>query len=241
MARAALLSLCSLLLPAAGAAAGDAVATWLAWIERSEALIERVHGYTVVFHKKELLGNSRFTDESLRLKFMKPFHVYMEWTNPKGRGGEAIYVDGWNRNRIHVHPGGFWGLLKFNLDPMSRWVVRDNRHPVTQIGLHYVVGLIGENVRRGVQAGEFTGVDHGASAMFGRNAIALEGLLPTDPGKGYYCRRVIVHAEAESGLLLNLRVYDWDDRLVEEYGYEDFREVALTAADFDPSNPSYRF
>ena len=108
--------------------------------------------------------------------------------------------------------------------------------------MRHLVGLIGENVRRGLAVGEFASVDHGEVVMFGRRALVLEGVLPPELTKGYYCRRALVHVDAESGLLMNIRIYDWTDRLVEEYGYEDFKpDLTLTTADFSPENPRYRF
>lgn len=241
--RSALLAL-SLLASAgpSGAAAPAPLDPWLGWLERAEALLSRTDGYTVVYHKRELIKDTLLPEDVMRLKFMKPFNVYIEWVNPDGDGGEAIYVEGWNENRIRVHPGGFWGILTFNLVKDSRWIRRTNRHPITEVGLHSLVGLIGSHVRRGHAAGEFASRSLGEEPMFGRRAQVLEGVLPADPAKGYYCRRAVIHVDAQLALPLRLRVFDWDDRLVEEYGYEDFKpDVTLSAVDFDPANPGYRF
>jgi hypothetical protein len=36
--------------------------------------------------------------------------------------------------------------------------------------------------------------------------------------------------------------FDWEDRLIEGYGYEDLTlDAGLTDADFDPRNPKYEF
>ncbi len=237
-----LLPLLPVILSAAPAAAPGGAQPWLAWLGRARTYLDGIDGYTAIYHKKELLHGTELTDETMRLKFKKPFNVYLEWANPGGKGGEAIYVEGWNDNRVKVHPGGFWGLLKFNLVPDSRWILRYNRHPITDLGLDRLVTLVDGNVRRALAAGVFVSVDHGRMPRFGRTATVLEGILPADPAAGYYCRRALVWVDSENSLPLNIAIYDWQDRLVEEYGYENFRtDVSLTAADFNPDNPDYRF
>jgi len=215
---------------------------WLTWIEHAETVLGKVNGYTVVFHKQERVHEILGPEETMRLKILKPFSVYCEWVNPKGRGGEAIYSPGWNKDRIRVHPGGIWGFFNFNIDPTGSYVKKNNRHPITDLGVDKLVAIIGSNVRRGLKEGEFSSVDHGRTTLFGKQALVLEGNLPTDPAKGYYCRRTIVYIDVESGIPLAIRNYDWSDQVVEAYGYENLRsDVLLTSADFDPKNPNYLF
>ncbi len=231
---------------AAPGAAGSAVPPehlpWLEALDRADACLATTTGYTATFHKTERIRDRLVVGQVYRIKFMKPHSVYMEWINPKGTGGEAIYVEGWNRNRVRVHPGGFWGLLTFNLKTDSRWLMKDSRHPITRIGIHNLTRLIGENIRRAVAANELTSIHHGSLVFFSRPVIALEGILPADPARGYWCRRALVYFDGATGLPINIRNYDWNDDLVEEYGYADLRlDNALSASDFDPANPAYRF
>lgn len=227
---------------AAGPAAAGDVRPWLESLDRADALMASTTGYTAVFHKTERVGDRLIVSGPARLKFMRPFSVYLEWLNPGSRGGEAIYVEGWNRNRVHTHPGGFWGLLTFNLKLSSRWLSRDNRHLITDIGMHHLVSLLDDNVRRAVTAGEFESTSHGPIEIFHRPAFALEGAFPAGTETKYWCRRTVVYFEVATGLPLNIRNLDENGDLVEEYGYEDFRiDHALSATDFDPANPAYRF
>ncbi len=233
--------LASLALPLP-AAATEAVHPWLEWIGRAETTLARVDGYTCLYHKKEVVSPKVSTAGVMRLKFRKPFSVYLEWMNPNGTGGEAIYVDGWNRNRVRVHPGGFWDLLTFNLDVTSRWIMKANRHPITRIGLGNLVAITRANVERGLAASEFAAIDRGPAVTFGRAVHVHEGVLPADPARGYHCRRSVIHVDDELGLPISMTNYDADDRVFEEYGFESFNPaVELTAADFDPANPNYRF
>ena len=236
-----MLALARCLLATAPAAAADP-APFLGWLDRGDATLTRTDGYTVLYHKKEQVTPKLLTDDVMRVKFMKPFNVYMEWINPHGKGGEAIYVDGWNRNRVRTHPGGFWGMLTFNLVPDSHWIMRSNRHNIRSFGLAKLHGIVRENVQHAVAAGDFIWMDHGPAVMFGRATRVLEAALPVDPAKGYYCHRAVMHFDVENGLIIHIRNFNAADRLVEEYGYEDFTpDVRLSAADFDPANPAYRF
>ena len=52
----------------------------------------------------------------------------------------------------------------------------------------------------------------------------------------------VINQDVESKVLVRIRVYDRDDQLVENYGYEKLNlGAALTASDFDPKNPQYHF
>lgn len=240
---AALALLLVLPLPTSGApVAPEKVDLWLTWLARSEDALSRIDGYTVIYHKKEQVTPKLLTDDKMRLKFRKPFSVYLEWENPDGKGGEAIYIEGQNKNRVRLHPGGFWGMLNFNLLPSSKWIMKVNRHPLSDLGMHRMVEIVGDNVRRAIALGEFVSIDLGQAMMYGRPTYVYEGLMTSAPTKGYYCRRAIVNVDIELGLPLHIRNFDHNDVLVEEYGFEDFKpDVSLTAIDFDPTNPLYRF
>jgi hypothetical protein len=229
-------------LAAAEAPPATDLSPWLAGVDRAESVLATIDGYSLIFHKQEMLANVMQPEESMELKFMKPFSVYLKWINAKGKGGEAIYVRGWNKDRVRVHPGGVWGMFNFNLEPLNKRIMKQNRHPITWVGLDTIVGMISDNVHRGMLAGEFTSIPHGDVEVFGHPATMLEGILPADQSRGYYCRRTIVCLDIASGLPVRICNYDWSDRLVEEYGFENFHsEAAMSPADFDPVNPGYRF
>jgi Protein of unknown function (DUF1571) len=70
----------------------------------------------------------------------------------------------------------------------------------------------------------------------------IEVVLPRRPELGYYCHRLDLLVAAGSGLPIRATVYDWDDRMVADYAYVDFRaNPALTPMDFDATNPEYKF
>jgi hypothetical protein len=120
--------------------------------------------------------------------------------------------------------------------------MRGNRHPVTDTGIGHLIKIIGENIRRRMKAGEFKRLERGAETFCRRKTRKVEVLFERDRTKGYYGYRVIVNLDEEKKVPIKIQIYDWDDHLVESYGYENLDlNAGLMDADFDPKNPKYRF
>ncbi len=86
-------------------------------------------------------------------------------------------------------PGLFASLVTIVMAPDSPRVLRESRHPVTDVGIGQLTGLILDNARRASASGELTvrhdGTAPGADGLERR----LEAVLPRERGKGYHCRR----------------------------------------------------
>jgi hypothetical protein len=97
-------------------------------------------------------------------------------------------------------------------------------------------------MRRATKNGELAFSDHGEEPVFGRITRLIEMSVPKDRAKDYDGCRLVVNQDVENMMLIRVRIYDRDDRLMEYYGYEDLDLAArLTDADFDPKNPDYHF
>ncbi len=213
-----------------------------AWIRKAEEVLSKTDSYTVIFHKQERLTGMLGEVETIFLKFKKPFKVYMKWIKPPHEGRELIYVKGWNNNRLKVHEGGVLGVFNFNLEPESALGMKGSRHPVTDTGIENIVKVIGRDLRRGIKTTEVEFKDRGEEIVYGRRTKKLEGIFPKEIEKGYYCSKAVINFDIETKVPLKVMIYDWDDNLIENYGYEDLRlDAGLTDADFDPDNPEYRF
>jgi len=223
-------------------AGGQSATECLEWITKADAILASTDSYTSIFHKRELIHGRLAPEEVAFMKFKKPFKVYMKWTGKERRGTEAIYVEGWNGGHLKAHEGGILNIINFNLDPRGSLAMRGNRHPITDSGLEHLMTLIGENVRRGLKAREMVFRDLGTETVYGRASRKLEGIFPREQERGYYCYRAVLYMDVERAIPLKMLLYDWDDVLFEDYGYEDTRlNAGLTDADFDPGNPAYRF
>jgi len=236
----ALLALLSVLFAQNNAHAQDRTDLEKRFQETEEALA-KIDNYTAIFHRIERVNGKLVPEEIAFLKFKRPFKVYMKWINPYD-GQESLYVEGANNNKIRAHGTGLTKLITVNLNPTGSLAMENSRHPITDAGLGILVKLIGSNLQRGLRSGELISKDHGEQIIYGRKTRELEGILPKDPAKGYYCYRCIVNLDVETRMPIKTRIFDWEDQLVECYGYEQLNlNPGLSDKDFDPKNPDYHF
>ena len=212
------------------------------WLGEAEAAYGNVTSYTAVFHKQQRVAGKLLPEETIFLKFRKPSSLYMKWTKAPYRGSELLYVPGWNENRIRAHRGGILRFITRNLDPRDPGLMADNLRPVTSTGIGYLLEIVAINVRKAVRAGELEFSERGTETVYGRNTRVLHLAFPKEKAKDYDGWRFVINQDVGSKILVRIRVYDRDDRLVENYAYENLDLGArLADADFDPKNPAYRF
>ncbi len=212
------------------------------WLNEAERVLAQVENYRAIFHKQERVEGRLLEEETVLLKFKKPFKVYMKWIEDPYKGRELLYVEGWNHNRMTVRDSGITGMLTVNLDPRGTLAMKGNRHPVTDSGLGHLVKLLKDHIRKGVKEKELDLKKGGEEVLYGRKTRRFEILSPRDKAKGYYCYRAVLNLDTEKKVPIKVQLYDWGDNLIESYGYEDLRfNVGLTDADFSPRNPEYKF
>lgn len=210
-------------------------------LQETEQALAKVDNYTAVFHRIEFVDGKLIPEEVTVLKFKRPFKIYMRWVTPS-EGQESLYIKGANKNRIRAHGNGLVGLVTVNLDPTGTQAMENSRHPITEAGIHNLVAKIAANLRRGLRSGELVSKDHGEQTVYGRKTRKLEGVLPKDASKGYYCYRCIVNLDLETKMPIKVQIFNWEDRLVECYGYERLKlNPGLSDKDFDHKNPEYHF
>lgn len=222
----------------AGAASQEEL---LQWLDRAEQRFGEVHDYTAIFLRREMIRGFLREQETIHLRFQRPFKVYMKWLEGPGKGREGLYVAGSNEDRFLVHEArGFRSLVTAAMEPDHPRVLQESRHPITDVGIGRLLEIIAGNARRGSREGVLRLLDRGPGDVAGRPVRQIEGILPRDPSQGYYCYRVLVSFDQENGLPLRVVVYDWNNRVVEEYTYTELRlNPGLTDQDFDPDNPDY--
>ena len=212
------------------------------WLRQAEIVLERTESYTAIFHKQERVKGWLKTKETVYLKFKKPFKVYMKWIEDPGKGREVLYVDGLNNNRILIRDPGFLGVVIMNLNPQGPIAMNGSRHPITEVGLEHLVKVFGHNLRKGLRSGELEFIRGKEGMVYGRRIQPLEFIFSRDPRNGYYCYRSILSLDIEKRVPIRVQVFDWEDRLIEDYGYENLiLSAGLTDADFDRRNFNYKF
>ncbi len=211
------------------------------WLSQAERTLTNLDNYTAIFHRVERVENELIPEEVTSLKFKRPFKVYMKWLTPS-KGQETLYVEGVNHNKIRAHGGGIARIITVNLDPAGAKAMKNSRHPITEAGLQNLVRIIALNVRRALKEKELVSKDNGEKTVYGRKTRELEGTLSKDRTKGYYCYRCIIDVDMETGMPLKTQIFDWDNRLIECYGYEELSlNPGLGDQDFNPNNPEYHF
>lgn len=226
--------------PSARGASGSELLRLLDEVEKNYA---EVHDYTSVLLARERIGGTLREQETVLLKFQRPFKVYMKWLDGPSKGREGLYVNGsYNGKFLVYEPRGILRLFTVALDPSDHRVMEYSRHPVTDVGIGRLIQIVSENARRGAKNGVLQIIDRGSGDVAGRRVRQVEGILPQDPKAGYYSYRVLLAFDEENHLPIRVAVYDWNDQLVEEYVYTHIQlNPELSDRDFDPQNTDYGF
>ena len=223
-------------------AGGGADASALALLEAMEPAYARVSAYTARFIRQEVVGGRLRPREEALLKFQRPHRLYLRWVDGPPTGRQMLYpADAEGRVLVH-EPGTLTRLFSAVLAPDSAHVMRESRHPVTDIGIGRLVTLILENARRARHDGQLAIVERGVSTEGGRPERRLELMFSRAAEAGYYAPRVIVGIDVDTTLPVTATIFDAQGRMVEDYAYRDIRlNAPLAAIDFDAANPEYRF
>jgi hypothetical protein len=239
-------TICSVLFVfAAMVAYGDASASVdpQEWLREAEAAYDKVRSYTAIFHKQQRVAGKLEPEETILLKCRKtPFSLYMKWIRRPYEGSELLYVKGWNEDRAKAHRGGLLRFITRDLDPSHPGLMADNLRPVTSTGMGFLLEAVATNIRKASKRGELTFSARGEESVYGRKTQVLEMIFPKARAGDYDGYRHVINQDVESKILIRIRIYDRDDQLVENYGYEDLDlDARLEDADFDPANAGYRF
>ena len=213
------------------------------WLGEAEAAYDRVTSYTAIFHKQQRFSGELQRVETILLKCRRtPFSLYMKWIQDPYKGSELLYVAGWNEDRARVHRGGILRFVTFNLDPSHPGLMAANLRPVTSTGIGYLLASVATNIRKAIKAGELAFSELGAETVYGRKTRILQAVFAKEKARDYDGYRFVINQDLVSRIPIRIRIYDRDEQLVENYGYENLvLNAPLADGDFDPKNPAYRF
>lgn len=199
----------------------------------------QVRDYTAVFHKKCVLPDDECPDEQAKVKFSKPFAMYMKWTGPVNPDQEMIYVQGRNQGKIMGHPGSFPDIT-MSVDPDSSLAMRCNRRTIAQSGIGRMIDITGDVLTKNPQAIVRREPDQN---IYGKPCHCFSIQRSTcgvDLDNCWLKAKLCTGADDQ----LPRQASFWDERgeLIEQYGYSELKtNVGLTDADFDPDNKEYDF
>lgn len=207
-----------------------------------EQAYTRVDDYTANFFMQEYVDGKLTPEQLIALKFKKPFKVYLRWIAGANEGRQALYPAGIDGNQLWVRVPLFVGAVTVALDPQSPRARKGGRHAITDVGIGRLIERLRNNVQRGLQHGEVTIVAGGYRTTFERPTWRYHLYFSDTAGRDYYCRTAVIDIDRDHHLPILAEIYDWDNQLVERYGYADLHlNPGLTDEDFDPKNPNYGF
>lgn len=209
--------------------------------------LAEVDDYTSVFVKKELIGR-QLLESSMELKVRhNPFGVYLKFIDPH-EGRQVLYVPGRNDNNLLVKETGLAGLVgAISLDPKGSMAMEDNRHPITEIGIKFMLEAVMESwlTQTAVENATVNYYPNARVSGIACKAIEVTFSEPHDQ-VDFHKRRLYI--EAEHNLPIRVENFGFPTQaggrapLIEDYLYSNLQiNVGLTDRDFDQNNRSYGF
>ena len=177
-----------------------------------------VRDYTAVFVKRHRV-NGKLTEQTwanmkVRNRRMRnerievPMSVYLEFLKPTSvKGREVIWVEGQNDGKLIAHEAGIRNLMNVKLDPKGTLAMRDERYPITEIGMeNLAMKLVDAAKTEEVHAGCEVRVSK--NAKIGDHACDMyEVTYPKrQPDVDFYRTRVFFSREPEHAHSLRLLV-----------------------------------
>jgi outer membrane lipoprotein-sorting protein len=146
-------------------------------LEAMEKTAAGINDYTMQLVKRELRGTELTPEETIAIKWQRPQRIYLHEIAGPREGQEVLYAPGWNKDRIRVHKGSFpdWNV---NLDPYGDIAMARSHHPVPEVSLVRLIGIVLDNVRRARTRNVGTLSSNGHETLFGRPALRVEATTP---------------------------------------------------------------
>lgn len=177
-----------------------------------------------------------------------PFSVYTKFTRPKSlKGQEAIWVDGYNDDKLIAHTTGILNVISFHLDPEGPVAMRGNRYSIRNIGM---LNLIKKMITKGEEERKYDECQvlvHRNIKVGDAMCTRIEIIHP-DPRDYFDFHMAKIYFDDERDIPIAYESYSWPVQkggkpvLIERYYYSDVKlNVGLTDDDFDPANKLYGY
>jgi Protein of unknown function (DUF1571) len=225
------------------------MAPLIRWGKAGIAALERLDNYSCRLAKRERVGGKLGNYQWMSLKVrQRPFSVYAAFANKQERPWQEVaYIEGRDDGKMFVHSDEFRLMGTVSLFPDSDRAMRDNRYPLTDVG---VLNLIKKLVERAENDAKFDDCDvkiFKDAKIEGRPCLYIRVTHQNRrPEFTFHMARIFI--DNELNVPVRYEAYTWPETpdgkplLLEEYTYLDCRfDVRLTDRDFDINNPDYFF
>jgi hypothetical protein len=226
----------------------------------SLALIDAtISDYTCTLIKRERIGGQLLEHEFMTCKIRHPrdeggrqlpFSVYLGFRAPQAvQGREVIFAEGRNDGKLIAHEGGFKGrfIPTVHLEPTSALAMRNNKYPITEIGIRTLTQRLIEKGERDKQLGPCSVRVLAGAKVKDRVCTCVEVKHPEPlPHYDFHIARVFMDDELH--VPIRYEAFGWPAApnakppVLEEYSYLNLKlNVGLSDEDFDPRNENYNF
>jgi len=215
---------------------------------KGQEATQKVKDYEAVLTKREYIGKELVTSQMEIKVRHEPFSVYLKFREPHA-GREVLYVAGQNGGKILAHEGsGLSSLIgTVSLDVNSREALKENRYPITMIGIRNMVSKLIEQWEVESQYGECE-VKYYPNAQLGNVECRVVETSHPVPRRQFKYSTTRLYLDKETNLPIRCECYGFPVSpgekapLIEEYTYTNLRtNTGLTDFDFDRNNPAYQF
>ena len=211
--------------------------------------------YTATLIKRENMDGKLGEYQYMYLKVRhKPFSAYMYFLGPKEtKGRECLYVSGQNDNKLIAHESPR-KLINgtFHLDPTGFIAMRNQKYPITDIGIRNLTAKLIEVAENDVKLGGQCEVKwyKGTKIGKGDKARICTCMQVIHPVKrpGFQFHTALIFIDDELNVPIRYQAFQWPKKaggkpvLDEEYTYRNLKlNQGLTDADFVEKNASYNF
>lgn len=224
------------------------LAGFLARLHDSRRALAEVRDYTCLLAKEELIGR-KLTAQTMSVKLRsEPLSFYMLFDGVN-RGREALFVEGVNQNRVLVHETNIpvVGNVTVPLALNAPEITRENRYPITNVGLHKLTEIVTGQITREASAADVKVEEFPTATLAGRTCYAFRATFE-QPQRGRTFHQTVAYFDKETNFMVRLEQYAFPRSprekpiLVEKYSYTKIQpNVGLTDRDFDPRNRAYHF
>lgn len=205
----------------------------VAWLKKCRDAYDAIKGYECTLLRRQRIEDELGEWKWSVLKFRKPLAARVRVVGGEKAGTDLLYVAGANNGKIRARSTGLLGIAAFNVAPDSRRAMKGELYPITWIGIGKVLDLMDEEVRKVSAEGRLVATSFEATHR-GRKYLRFDVVLPKDGEGKYFCRRAQIEIDAQVALPVHIVLYDWQERLREEYYYLDLiLDPEFDAATFD--------
>lgn len=205
-----------------------------------EAKYAKIHDYTCIFSKKELIDGDYYSAQNIIYKYRKPDNYYMKWTEGNLQSAEIIYAGKKYNYKMRGHLGGILNLKNFDVDPKGSIAMKNNRHSIFESSLGFVIQLMRKNLQlaKKYNVGKIELLKE--VVLNNRKTTAFKAEFPEN--KGFYGHVIHIYLDNLLSLPVKFDVFDWNHKLIESYTYLNIKlNPGLKDIDFDADNKDYNF